>query len=345
MKLLFIIFSFIPFVLSASPQSLVDYYKNIDSAEMLIVGNNFDKALLFYHKANKIKPLFSVDLKNAVTAAAKTGKVKEVLFFSKKLVQIGYKIEGFNTLSSELKSYYQKIVRHCHNVRLLKSINLTYRDSLTIMVNIDQSLLKSPETRKIYKDSIDIIFASNALRLVNMINRYGFPSEEKIGINSESDPAVIIIHQRGGEKNQQINFSNIVKSAVLKGEYYNKTGALLIENAEGKQGRIYNCLSLMRGSFDTVVMVQNNFGELMKKDTTFFTNWGAELISDSTKNKFDERRKELYLDIVDNAFKKAVYQLLHPEFNLGNRDSGLTIKWKNYLNFLYMYNNFSKMKF
>lgn len=342
MKHLLYLSLILPFTLFSAPSKLNEYYKYIDSAELKIVENNFSKALQYYYKANKIRPMFGVDLKNAAIAAAKIDNLDDVLYFSKKLLEKGYDIENFNTPKSNLNKYYKEIKNHCQSIKILSSIIPEYRDILISMVNADQKFLNTKENRNLFKDSIDAIFAANAKKLLSLIAVYGFPSEERVGINEEGDPAVIFIHQRGGEKNTVVNFSGVLKTAVLKGECYNKSGALLIENAEAKQGRIYNCISLMRGSYDTFIYVNNPNEHFVKKDTTFFTKWGAESISDSTKNKFDERRAELFLDSVDNSYKKAVYQIQHPEFSLGNRDSGLTIKWNNYSNFLYMYNNFDK---
>jgi hypothetical protein len=345
MKLLLsIVFGF-SLIAIANAQDVANYYRLVDSAELAIVENNFSESVKFYYKAEKIRPMFGRDLHNAAIAASKVNDLNNVIFFTKKMAEKGYDLSNFKNSKSGLQKFYNEIVRACQSVRLLPSINKKYCDTLQKMIKLDQEFLKPPEFRKANKDTIDKIFIGNAMKLVQLIYLYGFPSEERIGIDTIADPAVLMIHQRGGEKNRVVDFSNIVRTAVLNGELNNKTGSFLIENSEGKLGLIYNCLSLMRGSFDTFVMAKSPSDVLVKKDTTYFTNWGTDPISDSTKNAFNKRRKELYLDSVEDSFKKAVFQNSHPEFNLGNRDSGVTIMWRNYANFLYMQNNFKDKKY
>lgn len=266
MKYLFILLLYISCIISANAQ-VAEYYSEIHLAERKIIESDFKAAVSYYYKAAKIKSLLGADLLNATLASAKLHLVEDVLFFAKGLAAKGIGIGYFQNIPL-LKPFLHQIDSTIIQVPLLSSINKKYRKVLIEMVENDQRYLTTTESRNIHKKAIDSIMKSNAIRLVDMIRKFGFPSEELTGLGKDNiNPlcAVIIIHQSSGDK-QIINFSSILKRAIYKGQFDNRLGSVLIELSDGRQNMIYNPISLIRARFDTVTTVKSVIsGELEKK--------------------------------------------------------------------------------
>lgn len=341
MKLVSLLFFLILNSVSSNTDKTRIYYTFTNSAENCIIKDNYKEAIQFYYEAAKIKKLLGPDILNALLASAKLNSKGDILFFSRCLIEKGVLIASLKEYSL-LKPFIDTIKAANTNTPLLSSINLTYRNELKEMIERDQKYLKSTESRRQYKDTIDKIFKANALRLVSLIKKYGFPSEELVGLSANNISTIclpIIIHQSSGDK-QVVNFSDYLALAIKQGDFDNRLGSTLIELCNGSQNMIYNPVSLVRARFDTFVISKSaSTGELIKKDTTWFSSWGTEKISDSTIKAFNQRRKELFLDTVEESFSKSLFNHQNKEFILGSRDNGLTIQFKRLEDFIHMKNS------
>ncbi len=337
--LLFILI--LPFFVHANNPSLKQYYQLIHHAEMSIVKNDYGAALKYYRDAGKHHYLFSVDLHNAAVVAAKAKVTKDLLFFCKGLFERGLEVSYLNSGEDSLvfAPYQKQILSLSQQVPMLKSINRKYRDEILDMVRRDQQFLKSTQMRKQYADTIKKIFDANAKRLLELIDQYGYPSDELTGIplgGLGCVAHVIMMHQAFGS-NPVYDFSDLVKQAVLQGKQDNRTGSVLYEATSGV--RNYNQFSLIRGRYDSAVQIQRADGSYVQETNTLYTHWGIESIKMEDIQQCNQRRAEWYMDTIQDAFKKFMYNSENKAFILGNANAGLTIGFGNYKDFLHMKNN------
>jgi uncharacterized protein YdcH (DUF465 family) len=220
-----------------------------------------------------------------------------------------------------------------------KIYNKYYRETVLQLVEKDQHFRKLKDAYTIYRDTISAIDKENVKTLLMLIDKYGFPSEHLTGLNKDGlglPIATIIIHQNL-RKGRIFDFSDIVKKAIIAGEFKNTEGSYYIEGNTGKINEIYNPYSLMRASYDSIIFCKDEFGNTIKKDTTFFTEWGYSKINDSTIKKIEENRKELMLEPLSQALKKDIYRLTkQPDYWLGSIDSGVTWRRVRFSEFIYM---------
>jgi len=339
-KIIFFL-SLVPFIGLSQQKSVKEYYEKINKAELNIIKENYALSLSLYGQAFKLHDPFGIDILNAAIVAAKINNDNEVKNDFNRLQSKGFDVNSLKqnpVFTNYFKKNYIAVKATISN-----KINVIYRNRLLEMVEADQKFLKSKESRKIYKDTINKIFQNNARELVFLIQKYGFPSEEKVGIgvnNISNIVFAIIVHQSAGEK-QVINFSGYLKHAILSGNFDNRQGSYLIEASEGRLNLLYNPLSLMRASYDTFILIKDPNGLTRKKGTTFYTKWGFDKLTDSAILKFDMARNQLYLDSVSESFKKSVFNISNMEFALGNDDSGITYQRTKYAEFLHMQNSMS----
>jgi hypothetical protein len=208
------------------------------------------------------------------------------------------------------------------------------------MVYRDRFFRLKPDGREIYKDTIKKIDRENVARLLHLIEKYGYPSEKKVGVDSKDIVSplgeVIIIHQ-SMHPEQMFNFSDIVKTALLKGEIENKAGSYLIERSSGIIP--YNELGLIQAIFDTTISITKSDGTIEKKDTSLSTGWGYLRFSEEDKEKVNRSRKEIMLEPSEEALRKMAFQLEHPYFYFGGTGSKEIFRWPNYADYLHMKKN------
>ncbi len=178
--LLLIMISVYNILISQNTNAYMEY---VNEAELALSDSNWNKALSMYSKAISIKKnnSFSTDIHNALVCAVILNRYKSALAFSKMLVIKGCSLDYFDKdvfiefkESKEWRRLLKKelALKDLHN----KSINIAIKNIIDSMYLIDQD-----------KSIIDKknIFNENALRLKEIIELNGYPSENITGVHLE----------------------------------------------------------------------------------------------------------------------------------------------------------------
>lgn len=159
-------------------QSKKDYYLFINTAEQNIIEKNYKKAQHNYLSAFQCShPGFADDYNNALKIASMVGDTSLAFYASKKLLERGMCLEFFQNfpllLHDSLK--WAKQVKDAHPGA--SKVNLEYRRTLFQMLNEDQDVRMDRVPDKVSKaDSL------NFVKFKRLVNTFGYPSEELIGI-------------------------------------------------------------------------------------------------------------------------------------------------------------------
>jgi len=323
---------------------LRQYYENVNKAELAIVYSDYSNASKYYKEAFKYaKYEFSQDLYNAALVSIVTKSYSQALNYLDKLYPLGFKLNTLDTVmicKEFLASSYGKEARQrSKNVKLI--YNVKYKRAIDKMLNEDQYFRIKPDGYKNFGDTINAIDNRNVKNFLKLIAKYGFPSEAKIGVDPVNIVVpkffVLIFHQNNGARYQTYNYSAILKSAVLKGELRNNIGASLIQGAEGV--RHYDAFGIAMAKFDTTITVTDTMGNIIKKDTTLESGWGYFKLSAPELESYDRKRREIYLESMEDNIKKIIF-CIKPNYFLFNVNSNKSIfKYGTYKDFLNAKNN------
>jgi hypothetical protein len=295
------------------------YYERINKAEMALIDSNYANALKLYDSAFSYKKIpFGRDLYNAALTAIIYKSYPTALIHLEKLFSLGYDIKNIDTLSvfkEFICSKFGKLARKKYKAKKL-IYNSKYRIEVQEMVRMDQFFRVKENAYERYGDTIRAIDAQNVKHLIKLISGNGFPSEDKIGINPDNlfQPLfyVLVFHQNNGAKYQTFNYSSILQEAILKGELRNNIGAELIQGANGV--RYFDAFGLVMAKFDTTFFENNNLNIPVKKDTTYQTSWGYFKINETELNKYNLKRRTIYLESLEENFKKMAFCLKSTNF-------------------------------
>lgn len=179
----------VSFTIPSYGQNYINYYTIINKAEVKIVTSEYEKSLDLYQKAFKlVKHPFSKDLYNASLCAAKTGKDSTTYTLIKKLVTKGVPLKFFRnkTYKPFRKTKYWKELKHTEK-ELLKlaenNLNKSLLNQLKKIEVLDQKIRKKKFGYPM-SDTIRKVDSINMVDLIGLIDRFGYPSENKIGVKN-----------------------------------------------------------------------------------------------------------------------------------------------------------------
>jgi len=298
----------------AQKDSIKLYYQNLNKAELAIVDSNYVNALKYYDTAFCFKKNpFGRDLYNATLTSIMIKSYPRALAYLEKLFSLGFNLKTLDTINickDFLASSFGKVARKKHK-ELNVTYNRKYRSEIKKMLHNDQFFRVKENGYERFGDTIRMIDRQNVEHLLKLITKYGFPSEDKIGIDPENimQPLfyVLVFHQNSGARYQTFNYSAILKTAILKGELRNNVGADLMQGADGV--RDYDAFGLVMAKFDTSVSEINDAGLSIKKVTSFQTNWGYFKIDDTEQIKINQKRQLIFLEPLEQNLKKMAYSL------------------------------------
>lgn len=344
-KKIFLFFALFLALLGYSQQNdLKQYYININNAELAIVDSNYANALENYEEAFRFKSYpFAQDLYNATLVSIITKAYPKTVNHLERLFKIGFQLSVLDSISickDFLNSSFGKEAR-LKNKKLKPIYNIKYKKAIEKMFYDDQYFRMHPNGYKIYGDTIRKTDSMNVAKFLKLITKYGFPSEEKIGINSNSllSPTffVLIFHQNTGAKYQTYNYSRILKSALLQGELRNNIAAMLIQGNDGI--KYYDAFGIVKAKFDTTFIFTDDSGNLSKKDITLETKWGYFKLSDSEIKKFNTKREEIYLGTIEENARKIIFGIKNKYFLLNPSGDTSVFKTSKHEDFLHMKSN------
>lgn len=175
-----------------SDSKAVQYENMIYQAENLITEENYPEAVKAYSKAYEVNNcMFAIDIENALIANIQIKDWGKSIFFAEKLMLKGVDISFFNSQRfktlRETKEWKKFLKKH-KKIRseFQAGFNQALVDSLVVLMEYDQSEYSQLKSGKTMDNMIEVTDNINA-RLTKLVNKYGYPSEEKIGVNIYND--------------------------------------------------------------------------------------------------------------------------------------------------------------
>jgi hypothetical protein len=310
--------------------SIETYYYYIDRAEKFIIENNLDSSSIYFSLALKEKEFpFSRHVYNASIVDAKLKKYKNVLNDLTYLIKLGY---SYNKIRSDTvfqdffgNEYGRKLSQIYRKVKPI--YNFQYRKEIEILVRDDQYFRKKEGSYSLYGDTIRKIDKRNIDKLLALIKTLGFPSEARVGIDSNSvaNPLYfpIVIHQSNGSQ-QQFNFSDILKNNIKNGNIENKAGEFMINRSDGN-----NFFQLTRVQYVRNINSLDTANNIIES-----SSWGYYPLSNERSAPINRQRKELYLDSYEDNLSKLLFNLKFVEYKLSAFGAKSTLNYAKYEDYI-----------
>jgi hypothetical protein len=231
-----------------------EYHRKIDQAEILIMDSAYSDALDIYEKVFTEYPKgFSKDYYNAAICASFESKphlfqkyVDKLLCLGSSMENLGSSIENLSRLGS-----VQRLLKKFNEISMTRrlscdsEISRTFIKSIDSLSRADQSI-RGPgayETRMKAVLSVDSV---NFVKLKRLIERYGFPNEDKIGMPKSvfgiSPFYVILRHQY---QNKNFDLSELLFEAVKNGDLLPEIFAELEDKKSNTLDRKWTYMSTM----------------------------------------------------------------------------------------------------
>jgi hypothetical protein len=224
---IFIISSF----LKINAQNYIDYFNLCNAADKQVYRHHYDSALIDYQQAFKLVDYIHAEYcKKASICAMKTVNLALVNEYSTQALKKGISEEYLN--SKEFKPYrktkgYKQLIDSLpiYKNQYALQMNLVYAKAIDSLTNVDQKIIRntnfyteeeglSIEEIQHRRDKMDSI---NFACLIDLIHKYGFPSEKNLPPLTVFDANLIIHHNLRQPKNK--NYLPEFKSYIEKGEY------------------------------------------------------------------------------------------------------------------------------
>jgi hypothetical protein len=302
MKIINLLISLFLFSQSIIAQS--NYSININNAELDYIGGNYIKALEGYNNAFLTRSnIFGKDFYNAALTAERIKDYKQCATFFDSLCKKGFEIRTLDKkkFSGFLSSKWYKTITVKYEDR--SKLNKTHkynRDYFDKILEDDQYFrTRNPHNYMQYEYAsiIKILDSIHANKLINFIQKYGFPSEFNCGIDSAQNfpfhnfpTQILIMHQAFGGPTRVINFASSVLDALKKEEVLPHIGLTQYKIANGRdslfgQGCFYN--------------IEQEDGKYKIAYSPKYPN--------GLEEKYNENRKKYNLESLDSYRKKMLY--------------------------------------
>ncbi|MBX2841771.1 MAG: exocyst complex component Sec6 family protein [Flammeovirgaceae bacterium] len=281
------------------------YYPNINQAELLLISEKHDKALEHYVIAFKNVPTpYARDIFNAAVCGTLIGdyetafKLLEQLIIKGTAITFLKSMDVFSPLVNDLRweTFVQNYPRN--RKKYLQTINLPLRKELEWMAAMDQHFRLKDNGMAVYQDTIAQIDQSNINRFNGIIEKFGFPGEDLIGVdNPVSAPPYHTIlnhlcHKASLGQGKGIAEINFPLQEFVK---YGKLSPYRFANFIDQQGRpIYG---------NTVFYRLDNSPELRVLN-----------IGEKSLKKFNKNRASIGLEPLENYQKKVLFALKDTRF-------------------------------
>lgn len=325
MKLLFTLIFFANTQYAKS--QITKYYESISNAERCIIYNKLDSSFHYYEQSFKFKKLpFGKDLNNAALISLKLKKFKELNRNLVELVKLGVSVNVLrsNNLFNSYFIDYKEGKTALKKLELLKpQYDGYYRLQLQNILVKDQYYRKKRNLKNQYVDSIKKADAENISDLLNLIKSKGFPTEQRVGIDSNTFSIpyvdVIFLHQRSGE-NQQYNFGEMLLENVKNGNLDNRLGYDLYTSNNGLYAFDY-----MR--FLLIKVIDSSKPAARKSNHIVLdsSKWGFMPYKPEQIEKINQIRKLFFLDEYQIHMRKILFNEQYQEYKFGSINSGTSM--------------------
>lgn len=245
MKTTFLIFLYFIIALSnvaCSQSNYILYSHYINKAELCIADQKYREALIYYDSAlMERKVLFAKDAYNAALSAAIVKNNNKCYLYTKTLIDKGYSIKHIQSV--DVLGFFFKTKNGKQLIKYSKHNEVKYNKVLRKIIDsletADQFFRNKEGKYLVYMDTIKKIDASNSFCFVKFVEKYGFPSEEMVGIvddsllNGLSPYYAIIFHQQNGSPTSVMNFADILTAALKNGDIEPRIALELIDRSNG----------------------------------------------------------------------------------------------------------------
>ncbi len=307
--------------------SLLSYYHQINKAELAIIDSNYTLAIEFYQGAFLFNPQpFKKDIYNKAVCAALIKDYNKAYSDFKHLADYSYEI-NLLTKRKELGDFFdskygKKLLKY--NKKNIQLYNHKLRETYDSLYRMDQFFRKKEGSYDVYGDTIEKIDNSNADVVNQLISKYGFPSQELIGVYPNFDYnaiRIIVIHNQAGNSfGQYFNFTEILYDAVYSGKLDSREALQLITGSTGDDYYGFMSTGLVRHGLDTNGNPENMDDNL--------SNWGFSKLKDEEEQEYNKRREEIGLCTLEDSRRKTFYYLKDKRFYLTSPSSMKTFYWR-----------------
>ncbi|PHN05192.1 hypothetical protein [Flavilitoribacter nigricans] len=225
------------------------YHPIINKAELAITAYDYQQALKLYQQAfGAVETGFGRDYQNAALCAIELEKYDQAIAFLEKLVAKGVAKAYFE----ENRARYGKLDGHGYDAFLdrydeIRAATFDQTTNPEVIARLNEMSTRDQMFRhefETYRDTIWKIDAENAAELVDIVDEYGFPSDEMIGLFSPTannqDYHLIFVHQMKNWKSDTtlIDLRPMVMDAVRQGKMSPERAAVYLDFAESRIGGI-----------------------------------------------------------------------------------------------------------
>lgn len=310
------------------PETIKRYNYFINLAEISIVEGVYNEAVMNYEKAFSVEVYpFAVDKYNAAVCFVKLEMYSEAYQLLKEILQKGYHV---NHIQNEdvfsdflLSSWGNKLLDYSHN------INIKFDEPLRIILDslfyMDQKFRRMEmhgNPYEINSDTIDRIDDLNRAELERIIDAYGFPGEEIIGVSDScltTQPYWILLTHfqqicSGRRRGEVTCFTDEILNAYIAG----RIGA---HQASHLLGLNYKDFGSFSGSLFKIIYIPpgGNPSQILaeEKETK---EWGFFDLKEDEK-EINKVRLDFGLESIEDLRKKLIFRLENETFNF-NKISG-----------------------
>ncbi|CAN5594844.1 hypothetical protein BH11BAC2_BH11BAC2_25040 [soil metagenome] len=321
-KILFICLVLISgFARADMPEKLKNYFCIINKAELWVIDSNYAQAIVEYENAEmQLGSLYIKDRYNYAVTCALQNQYKKCTEQIKYIIGKGGKINAFQK-NKAFNGYFQSKEgkQLCDCVSTINpTYNLDYRRKLDSLVYLDQLFRVMPGGYTLYGDTIRSIDSLNVITFNNLILKYGFPTEDLIGVDTVkfNRPIydILILHNRTGAKYRTFDFTRLMKTALDSGWLELHTAADYVEMSNGISIWGIEELRPLRCVYDSINMAACYGDQAIKPDYSHFPI-GFSAMSSDVENKYNSKRLAYCLESVNDARRKALFQLSDKRFD------------------------------
>lgn len=280
-------------------ENVAKYYSNIYKAEAFILKEKFSKASDSYFEAFRyLENPFQIDLYNALDCEVLSQKTdsKRLVFLVKQLMRK----TGDKSIFME-DEMYKSIVDIPEISTILNNTNQVYNiefiAAIDNMVERDQGIRKKSQNENNgvtynsnFKDTIVCVDSLNYFALIELINNYGYISDELFGsIKNWGNLSLILRHNRSRRE-----ILPVLHKSVIAG----KLDARLFSAVLG------DCYYLYNGEIPVAEVVLSRGKSILS--TSRFDK--------KTISQIDMLRKQIYLDDYKKQISKIVWRFRNPKY-------------------------------
>jgi len=331
-------------LISLNSFSQNNYRSTINRAEFYIINQKYDSASYYYKKSFDIsKNVLGKDYYNAAVCASLQNQFTEVNEYLLLLIKRGFDITEI--LKKKSFDGFKKSI-YCKNLfNIIKSDSSLINPNTFLLKNQLDSMFADDRYFRIrnprdymnheYRDIIKLIDSINAIKLISIMNKYGFPNEFYTGYYNNSlsvnlPTNIIVIHQQNGSPSRVVDFSKYLLDAI-KDE---KTLPNML-------------VSLYRLTIGQDIIIDSIFGinnifKITRPNGSFI--YAFKKYSKEKEESINKKRKEFNLDNIESFRMLELYNLTNNMdfvFDLGNNyveeipeEIATQIFKKDYLNYV-----------